>query len=287
MTTERRERFSFSRWINDLLSNPGRGRTFDPPQEPVKLAMIALADESSPPEQDLFRDLIQTWKTPLAMRDLERAEMVYSFDVLDGFGAVSFMNVPIPWGDLEQACKNSFLWPEAEPELRKHRAHAIVVYSNPKLDPVDNAYVLTQIVATVARNIGAIGVYWGAAGLVHSTSMFLELAENAKLDDPPTPLWVGLMAGVEPSGLRNAFTRGMDALGFLDIEANGVKDPKGDLPAFIFDVVHFVLANKTKIQDGHTVGMTAEQKVKVRIKPSKWMPKEMLVLEIKDELDTV
>lgn len=66
------------------------------------------------------------------------------------------------------------------------------------------------------------------------------------------------------------FTTGMNAFGCLEIEVDRTRRQPEAVLDFCYGIVSYVLSRGASIDNGETVGRTAEEKIKVRHKPSLW-----------------
>src|SRR5262245_9753246 len=97
------------------------------------------------------RDLKTTWPgTPSAL-DFRREQGILTFAFVKAFVAIEPMPGPIAWQDLEQSCKRSWLWPDAEKTLKRHSQHFVVTLES-ELAPRERAILLTKVCASVLVN---------------------------------------------------------------------------------------------------------------------------------------
>ena len=176
---------------------------------------------------------------------------------------VALMPTPIPWGDLEGPCQTSMFWPNAEPELRKHKQHFLVTVMGPAESIIEQNLVLTQAIASILTvSPEASGVYWGNATQVISSEAFRELADVIKDDALPFLLWVSYRIGSDKKG-SSGFTTGMASLGHMEIEAvNTPEEPKG-LYDRLLGLTDYLLTNGPIIVDGNTIGEDEHERIKV------------------------
>jgi hypothetical protein len=173
------------------------------------------------------------------------------------------MPAPIPWSDLEGPCATSRLWPTAAQELKEHKTHLIVTVSDESA-PLKRAVLLTQATASIVGTCPeAIGVYWCPASLVVKAAMFRDFAIKALEHGPPLHIWVDFRVGRNEQGTTNGFTKGLAALGLMEIEAENSPEPPGELHDRLMRMAEYLLEQGPVIRDGDTVGDDENQRIRV------------------------
>lgn len=247
-----------------------------------KLAMIALARPALPPAAALVSACTTRWGAalPVSAAPGEGAAEAGPARVLllpKGSVMVGLMDFPIPAGDLEGPIAAArWHWPEASETLRAHTAH-LVVFLNTEAgayDVIDRHLLLTRALGCLLETTDAIGVYWGDGRVVASRAYFQELTKEMGRDDLPLPLWIAVIGSKGADGRLTLGTQGMAAFDRLDFVATSAK------PAVIghlYGLSHYVITSGARIADGHTVGLTAEEKLPVRHRPSPWDPSRTVI----------
>jgi hypothetical protein len=193
-----------------------------------------------------------------------------TFD-LDGCPAfVSLMPAPIPWSELEGPCATAWWWPEASERMRGHTHHAVVGLLGDTGDIVKNHIWLSQLVAAVATQADAAGIYWGAGTVVHEPRAFADRASELALDDVEPQLWVDMRLEQDDDGAYRFFTTGLSALNYPEVEIEGSRRDPREILEFAYDVICYLLNRRAKVADGETVGRTADEKVAATFGPSMW-----------------
>lgn len=236
----------------------------------LMLAMVALNGASLPPEQEIFEYLEQTWPSSPTITDVTRKDDAVTFSVSDGVGFFALVSAPIPWDDLEGPCATAWYWPDACEKLKGHKAHAVVSLSSTSLEPVEQALLLTKLLASVAATTDSAGIYWGAGTVVHSPEMFLDQSSGIALEYLPLMLWIDFRLQEEADGTFTMFTTGLEAFGLMEIEAVRVKGDSEGLYGLVYDVAHYLLENGPIVKDGDTIGGSEAEHIEVRYEPSMW-----------------
>lgn len=238
----------------------------------VTMAMVPLAKGARLSSTKLAADFA-TWDDVLAPPKIEKQEGTIAFDHGEFFAAIGIMPAPIPGDSLAGPIETSWLWPDAAKELSPHKGHLIVTVGTSSDDPnpVEIRKLLTQVVASVlASTEGALGVYWAEAGLVISRNLFLEMAREFLPAQSPLLLWVDFRVGPvdHESGLSFGFTAGMNHLGLMDLITSNASEPPGELRQRLIYIAEYLLDNGLVIEDGHTVGESAAETIRVVYGPS-------------------
>jgi hypothetical protein len=125
--------------------------------------------------------------------------------------------------------------------------------------------VVAAVIATCPQTVG---VYWGNATLVISPPVFRDFAKEMLPDTLPIPMWIDFRVGDGEKGKMAGFTHGMEALGHMELETLNSPESPGDLRERLMDLCGYLLENGPVIQDGHTVGHDANEKIRVIYSPS-------------------
>lgn len=230
----------------------------------VWLAMVMLA-EADLPDPDSVAGTIRAWTGARA-----EPEGVGEERFTLGLGGVSVavqvIGSPVPAGELDAACAASWHWPEAARALRGHRAHLLVAGTGGG-DALDRALAVTHAAGACAEVAGALGVSWGAAGLVHSAPDFAEEAAGAARDAPAVHLWVRY--ALERRGTTSTVrTHGLDAFGLPEIEIRDSRRGPEDLLEVMTLAAGYTLEHGAVLGDGDSFGRSDDETIVVRHRPA-------------------
>lgn len=232
------------------------------------LAMVMATEGEPVPADALVEDYHQRWPDLPNPSQLVQDDRTLSFKVGAHDVIIGTMPAPIPWADLEGPCATSILWRNASQEVRQHRFHHIITVVA-ELDPVALSGFLTKAVtSTLTALPGAIGVYWGAAPLIVPRELFVQFAAKVLPHGPPLQIWVDFRVWREKSG-ATGFTSGLQALGCPEIEVPSAPEEPKALYDRLLTLAEYIVENPGAIQDGHTVGRDATEKIRVSYRPSK------------------
>ena len=180
--------------------------------------------------------------------------------------AMMVMPMTIPNRELEGPAATSWLWPSAEQDIARVGAH-VVVFVSGEVSRVEAHEHLTRLVTVVTKATGAMGVYQGGAGQVIQAEVYVSLAEGIVEQKLPVMLWVDFRCYVE-NGRTSLFTVGMKDLGLMDLEVPSSTTAPGDLRFWAMDIATYLMRQGPVINDGDTVGATADERIVVTHGPS-------------------
>jgi hypothetical protein len=206
-----------------------------------------------------------------------------TFDLGDELVAVAVMPAPYPWSDLEGPCATSWMWPKRTPasSVRAHQCHVLITAMRGRSAPIVRRLGVTQIVGLAAELPGVLGVYWPEGTLVHYPPVFTQMARKiTSVKGPPLYLWVDFRVFRNQDGSFGLFTTGLRWLGHLELEIPRLAMPPGELRDWAVNIAYYLLENGSKIKDGHTIGMSATQQLRIRFVPSRFGGERGTVMRI-------
>jgi hypothetical protein len=243
------------------------------PQPDIALAMIALREPSFPDKDPLIAYIKKTWPDAESFGSAEPGDdMIFFAGEGTEVAFISLMPAAIPWGDLEYPCATAYGWPKACEELRKSKAHIIVSVAGGDSDAVERHMRTTMLVQAAAHFTKPVGIYWGNAASVWKMDAFEKSAITMSREDPPFPLWFGLKIEAHEDKTRSVFTVGLEHFGVMNVEVQRSKRPVLEVHELVGDIAIYLIKNGPVINDGETVGHTADQKIKVSVGSSIYDP---------------
>jgi hypothetical protein len=175
------------------------------------------------------------------------------------------MPAPYPWCDLEGPCHTSWMWPEGKSamDVKAHQSHVLIRVVGGNSPPIDRHQLLTQLAAACAQQPETMAIYWPYATLVHEPKLFVEMAKGS---EGVAPLFLSVDYRVfrNEDGSTGLFTTGLDPLGLMELEIPSIDMKPGELREWAMNISGYMLENGPVLKDGDTVGMSAEQKIRIR-----------------------
>lgn len=265
----------FERWKRRPLANPAKAPVSGNTGEPAISAV--LMESTTFPFDAFLGQLAQSQfggRTPSAVDSNEDGILTFQLD--DDLVAIALMPAPYPWSDLEGPCATSWMWPRETPAttLKQHRSHVLLTMIGGQSDRVSRRLILTALTALAAQQVGVMGVCWPEGTLVHYPPLFVEIAKAvapvASPEAPPLLLWVDFRLFRNPDGTVGMFTTGLKALGHMEIEIPSIQMEPAALREWAQNIIYYLLEKGPVLKDGDTIGITAEQQIKIRHLPSQF-----------------
>lgn len=240
--------------------------------EPLISALLLKGD--SFPVDSFLQQAAKSKIAGKAVSNLDRGDGgVFSFNVGDELFALALMPAPYPAKDLEGPIATSWMWPPQPPRetVKQHRSHLLVTMMGGAGDLVRRRLMLTAVTALAAQQPGVMAVYWPEATLIHFPPVFIDMAKDINSPEaPPLYLWVDLRAFRNKDGTTGLFTTGLSSLGHMEIEIPRIDMEPGELREWLLNIMYYLLENGPVLKHGQTIGMSAEQKIRIRHCPSRF-----------------
>ena len=190
---------------------------------------------------------------------------------------VTLFHGHIPDNEAEINAENNYMWPEAVEVAKAHKAHIMVAVLGEEEKLLERGKLFTKAMAVCCKQKYATGVY--TSGVVFEPRFYEGLADMLKEDELPIFNWVWFGLYRSKGGL-NAYTYGMDVFGKDEMEVLNADAEPDDLRNFLASLTGFVLENNIELQDGKTIGFTAEDKHTITRSPGVSLPEEQMTLKI-------
>ena len=230
-------------------------------------------------KEQFIRDMKEKWDITVDEYDAseEKDDDALVFEVGDMLAAVSLNNYPIPGGEAEANAENNYMWPDAVKVAKKHSAHIMVAVLGKEENLLEKGKLFTKVVAACCRQKYATGVY--TSGVVFEPGFYEGFADMMQNDELPIFNWIWFGLWRDENGM-NGYTYGMDVFGKDEMEVLGTDAEPGDLRDFLASLVSYVLENDVKLQDGETIGFTADDKHTITRSPGVSLPEDQMTLKI-------
>ena len=186
----------------------------------------------------------------------------------------------IPNNEAEINAENNYMWPEAVDVAKNHKAHIMVAVLGEDEKLLERGKLFTKVMAACCKQKYATGVF--TSGVVFSPRFYEGFAGMIKENELPifNWIWFGLYRSEE--GL-NGYTYGMDVFGKEEMEVlNADAEPEA-LRDFLASLASYVLACDVTLQDGETIGFSADDKHTITRSPGVSLPEKQMTLKISYE----
>ena len=187
--------------------------------------------------------------------------------------AVSLMGAPVPDQEAERNAENNYLWPQAVERTKQHQAHLLVAVLGRDQTALSQASLYTKLAASCCRQDGVLGVY--TTGTVYEPELYREVAETMNEGELPIYDWVYLGLYRSEAGMC-AYTYGLQAFGKREMEVLDSAASPQQLHDFLYALANYVLDQDVTLNDGETIGFSAEEKLPITCGPGRSLDQTML-----------
>ena len=224
---------------------------------------FVLLNEAKFDREKFLKDLKEDWKVTLDLGDdseNKEKDMLVG-NIGDIMVAVALMPVPIPNNEAAESAKTNYRWPDAIKVAEEHKAHILVsLLGEPDL--IDGAKLYTKIISALTKQENCTGI--NVLGTVLNPDMYRDFTQYYTESDMfpvENMIFIGLYAS---EGEKvNAYTYGMEAFGKKEMEIIDSSQNPEDVYYFLQGVADYVITSDVILQDGETIGFSAEQKISI------------------------
>ena len=230
-------------------------------------------------KEQFIRDMKEKWDIAVDEYDAseEKDDDALVFEVGDMVAAVSLATYPIPNGEAELNAENNYMWEDAVKVAKEHCAHIMVAVLGKEENLLEKGKLYTKVVAACCKQKYATGIY--TSGVVFEPRFYEGFADMMKEDELPIFNWVWFGLYQSEGGL-NGYTYGMDVFGKEEMEVLNTDAEPEDLRDFLASLASYVLACDVTLQDGETIGFSADDKHTITRSPGISLPEEQMTLKI-------
>ena len=227
------------------------------------LTGFVLLNEAKFNREKFLKDLKEDWKITLDLGDdseNKEKDMLVG-NIGDIMVAIALMPAPIPNNEAVEKAKINYKWKDAVKVAEEHKAHILVsLLGEPDL--VEGAKLYTKIISALTKQENCIGLY--VTKTVLNPDMYRDFTEYY-VENDMFPVENTIFIGVykTDNGEINAYTYGMETFGKKEMEViNSLEQPK-DIYNLLQAIADYVITSDVILQDGETIGFTAEQKISI------------------------
>ena len=233
-------------------------------------------------KEQLIRDLREEWgivdeEPDEGDEDDENSDDAVVMRVGGMMLIVTLFHGHIPDNEAEINAENNYMWPEAVEVAKAHKAHIMVAVLGEEEKLLERGKLFTKAMAVCCKQKYATGVY--TSGVVFEPRFYEGLADMLKEDELPIFNWVWFGLYRSEGGL-NGYTYGMDVFGKEEMEVLNTDAEPEDLRDFLASLASYVLACDVTLQDGETIGFSADDKHTITRSPGISLPEEQMTLKI-------
>ena len=232
------------------------------------LGMVLLEDPNSFDLKRTVKELETKWKLKVNNNDSDDKAAVL---VIEGYNvAIATIPVAIPDKEVEKNAEYNYLWENGVEESSEHKAHIVLSLMNAGKNPVQENLLYSKIASAVMNNSKAIGIYIGGRTLVLKKDFYQANVEMMSEEDLPLYNWIYFGLRKE-NGKQSIYTYGLADFGKMEMEIVESENSIEELDEMMFNLAHYVVAYDVNLKDGETIGMSAEQKLKISVSKGKFL----------------
>ena len=233
-------------------------------------------------KEQLIRNLREEWgivdeEPDEGDEDVENSDDAVVMRVGNMMLIVTLFHGHIPDNEAEINAENNYMWPEAVEVAKAHKAHIMVAVLGEEEKLLERGKLFTKAMAVCCKQKYATGVY--TSGVVFEPRFYEGLADMLKKDELPIFNWVWFGLYRSEGGL-NGYTYGMDVFGKEEMEVLNTDAEPEELRDFLASLASYVLACDVTLQDGETIGFSADDKHTITRSPGVSLPEEQMTLKI-------
>ena len=183
------------------------------------------------------------------------------FDVDGMTAAISLMEAPVPDGEAEYWANSNFMDREnALAAAQNHKAHVMIAVMDKEHSPRERGELYVKLVSTLLKAPNALGVYTN--GTVWLPDYFIRVSEDLKEGSLPLMdlVFVGLVR--YEKGICG-WTNGLRAFGKDELEIRDSQQSPQEVHMLLLNIAGYIIQEDVTLQDGETLGYTAEQKLPI------------------------
>lgn len=229
---------------------------------------VLLADAHFDKRQ-FIHDMQEKWD--ITVDDDDNTSDVLLFSVGSLTATVSLMPAPIPGDEAESNAQNNYLWPEAVETAKAHQAHLLVAVFDKEKNLLECGKLYAKLLAACCRQPNATGVY--TSGVVFQPRFYEGFADMLKEDRLPIFNWIWFGLYRSENGVCG-YTYGMDVFGKEEMEVLDADAEPNEVRDFLSSLAAYVLECDATLQNGETIGFSAEDKHSITRSPGVALPQQ-------------
>ena len=240
------------------------------------LGMILLEDSNSFDLKGTVSELKSKWKLKVNDKDSDNKAAVLVIE--DYSVAIAIIPAAIPGNEVESTAEYNYFWENGVNETAKHKGHIVLSIMNAGKNPIKENLLFSKLASAIMNNSKSLGIYIGGRTLVLKKEFYQENVKMMSEEDLPLYNWIYFGLRKE-NGKQSIYTYGLAEFGKMEMEILNSENSTEDLSEMMFNLAHYVIAYDVKLSDGETIGISAEQKLKISESKGKYLEGKTLKVE--------
>lgn len=240
------------------------------------LGMVLLEDPESFNVEGFVNELQNKWRLKIDSKETGNDASVLKI----GNYSIAIAVIPakIPDGEVEQSAEYNYFWENGVQESATHTGHIILSIMNAGNDAIAENILFSKLASSALNNSKSLGIYIGGRTLVLKKDFYQATVEMMSEQDLPLYNWIYFGLRTE-NGKNSVYTYGLADFGKKEMEIINSNHSLEELNAMMFNLSHYVLAYNVNLKNGETIGLSAEQKLKIVESDGKFLEGKTLKIE--------
>ncbi|MBQ0787085.1 MAG: DUF4261 domain-containing protein [Oceanihabitans sp.] len=240
------------------------------------LGMVLLEEPNSFNLKGTVQELRTKWK--LEVNDEDADDKAAVLVIEDYTIAIATIPAAIPEGEVENTAAYNYFWKNGVEESSKHKGHIVLSIMNAGKNAVQENLLYSKIASAVMNNSKALGIYIGGRTLVLQKDFYQDNVDMMTEEDLPLYNWIYFGLRKE-NGKQSVYTYGLADFGKQEMEIVASENSLEELNEMMFNLAHYVIAYNVTLKDGETIGISADQKLKISESKGKFLDGKTLKIE--------
>jgi hypothetical protein len=240
------------------------------------MGMVLLKEIQTLDNEKIIDNLKKKWHVHIDSTDGNDTSFILKIDNQMVMGML--IPAAIPQGELDDCINVGYFWKNAKTEAVQHKAHIIISVLPNAHSAVDMNTMFTKVAAAVLEETDALGIYLGSRTLLLSKEFYTNHAQVLK--EGSLPLFNWAYFGLVKQGDKNSvYTYGLELFGKKEMEIIDSHREISELQDMMYNTAHYVLDSEVTLKNGETLGISAEQKLKISLSKGKYLEGKTLKIE--------
>ena len=224
------------------------------------LGMVLLEDPNSFDLNGTVNELKTKWKLDVKGPSTDGSATVLV--IQDYHVAIAPIPAAIPGGEVERAVEFNYFWDNGIDETSRHNGHIILSIMNAGKNAVQENLIFSEVASSVMNNCKSLGIYIGSRTLVLKKDFYQ--ANMEVISDQQLPIHNWIYFGLRNENSKHSvYTYGLADFGKMEMEIVDSDKSLEELNGLMTNLAHYVIAYNVVLKNGETIGMSAEQKLKI------------------------
>ncbi len=209
-------------------------------------------------KEKLIKDLENDWGIVDSSSEDSSTEDIMFINYGEYTIVAMFLPVRIPNNEIGDYAKFNYMWPGAKEVENLQKSNLFVTVKSKNSNLIEESTLLVKVLSTCCKQDNVLAIY--SVGTVFEPKFYQEAASIIQKGQFPilNLIWFGLY---NSEGGASAYTYGLTGYGKMEFEIINSSKSLEELRYMLLDLVSYVIFNDVTINDGETIGSSAEEKI--------------------------